>query len=459
MPPSCSPRRRDSDPMASSAIHRGFRRPAIALAAAAALASPAIAQWDAEPLDASRGGTLATPVSREAAPSASPPAIASSWRAEPGGMPMPVIEAATVVREQHLAVLGGLDSNFEATSAIQIRDPRRGWLPIGSQLANPRAGAAAVALSDGRVLLLGGFAGSVSAPVRLEDGERLDPLVAGSSKPVAPFGQSLEGLSATLLPQDRVLVVAGDAARIYDARLDLWSDPAPLDIARRHHAAIALDETHVLLIGGEVANRPASRPDRLSATLIFVPPPETAAATAPPEAEAFEFFAKAAPPWGLREFSAARHPRDGRWLIAGGLDPSSGTTVQDTWWLDSDRAALRRGPALPLARGACRLHLAAADRGLAILGGEWRGEGARGESDASLLLLAERDRGTEWRRLAPLPDSSSRRMLVGGAQGIELIGGYAFLDAETAAAMAVAPGPRFDPRRYRLSIAPLAAGD
>ena len=374
-------------------------------------------------------------------------------------MPLPVIEAATVVRERHLAVLGGLDSRFEATSAIQILDPRHGWLPIGSQLATPRAAAAAVPLFDGRVLLFGGFAGSISAPEHLEDGERLDPLVAGSSKPIAPFGQSLEGLSATLLLQDRVLVVAGDSARIYDANLDLWSEAARLDVPRRHHAAIALDDAHVLLLGGEADERRSHGPDRLSATLVFVPPSETSAPTAAPETEPFEFFAKAAPPWGLRNFSIARHPRDGRWLLVGGLDPARGATMTETWWVDADRAALRRGPALPLPRGASRLHLVAIDRGLAILGGEWRHEQSRGEANGSLLLLANSALESEWRTLAPLPRSGSRRMLVDGLRGIEVLGGYEFLDAEAAAARGESPGPRFDPRRYRLSIAPLASGD
>ncbi len=443
--------------MVSTPIHRTSAPMPIAVAIA--LATSSLAQWDAEPLDASRGGNAVAPA--EPASTVATPllAIASSWRIEPGAMPLPVIEAATAVRERHLAVLGGLDSTFEATSAIQILDPRRGWLPIGSQLATPRAAASSVSLSDGRVLLFGGFAGSVSAPLRLEDGERLDPLVAGSSKPIAPFGQSLEGLSATLLAGDRVLVVAGDSARIYDANLDLWSESAPLDVARRHHAAIALDDAHVLLLGGESAERVPNRPDRLSATLVFIPPHDANAATSPPEAEPFEFFANAAPPWGLRDFSIARHPRDGRWLLVGGFDPARGATVADTWWLDADRAALRRGPMLPLARGACRLHLVAIERGLAILGGEWRGDRSRGETNASLMLMANASREHEWRRLASLPQSGSRRMLVDGVRGIELLGGYEFLDAEAAAARGESPGPRFDPRRYRLSIAPLASGD
>lgn len=447
---------------------RSPRRPlgplAIALAAAAITGSFAGAQWEAEPIGVSQehsstttSAEVAPTPSAETSPAIAP--IASSWRTERGALPLPVIEAAVVLREGHLAVLGGLDANFEATSAIQIHDPRRGWLPIGSQLATPRADAAWIELSDGRVLLFGGYSGSIASPTHLEDGERLDPLVAGSSRAIPPFGESLEGLTATPLPNDRVLVAAGATARIYDANLDRWSDAAPLEVARRHHAALALDASHVLLVGGEIAETSSRRPDRLSATLLFLPESSEPSTVPAPQPEAFEFSGRASPPWGLREFTAARHPRDGRWLIAGGLDPSAASTVRETWWLDAGRAAIFRGPAIPNDLGACRLHIAALDRGLAILGGEWRLPGARGDVNASWLLLEKASREMQWRSLASLPASGSRRMLVDGPRGLELLGGYAFIDAESASAEGTAPGPRFDRRRYRLSIAPLASGD
>lgn len=439
--------------------------PALALAMAAAIAASAVAQWDAEPIGRSPGEDAKAAEAAEAPNAAGAdaitplPTIASSWRTERGELPLPVIEATVVVREHHLAVLGGLDANFEATSVIQIHDPRRGWLPIGSRLATPRAGAASIGLSEGRVLLLGGFTGSIASPIRLDDGERLDPLVAGSSRAIPPFGESLEGLTATPLPGDRVLVAAGGTARIYDANLDLWSEAAPLDVARRHHAAIALDGSHVLLVGGERAEASPTRPGRLAATLLFVPPFEAASTVPAPQAEPFEFSGRAAPPRGLREFAIARHPSDGRWLIAGGLDPSSGSTVRATWWLDPERAAVFRGPEIPIEPGACRLHLAPLDRGLALIGGEWRRPGERGDANASLLLVVDPPRETRWLRLAALPWSGSRRMVVEAPRGLELLGGYAFIEAGSASEQGTAAGPRFDSRRYRLSIAPLVSGD
>ena len=437
---------------------------ALALSLVTASAGSAFAQWDAEPIDGSRG-ERARPLhsSDESPAAASPvpslPTLASAWRTERGELPLPVIEATVVVREDHVAVLGGLDPNFETTSAIQIHDPRRGWLPIGSQLATPRADAASISLPDGRVLLFGGFTGSIAAPIRLEDGERLDPLVAGSSRPITPFGESLEGLTATLLPGDRVLVAAGGSARIYDANLDLWSEATPLDVPRRHHVALLLDPSHVLLVGGELDESPSLRQNRLGATLLFVAAPDEPSTVPAPQAEPFEFSGRSAPPRGLREFSIARHPRDGRWLIAGGLDPSSGSTQRETWWLDPERAAIVRGPMLPLEAGVCRLHVASLDRGLVFIGGEWRRPGERGDANASLLLLASPSRETHWLRLATLPWSGSRRMVIDGPRGLELLGGYAFMDTERAAAQSTTAGPRFDVRRYRLSVAPLASGD
>jgi hypothetical protein len=460
------PNRQESDApvMSRRSPTRVGRLPAIAVSVVAAATGPTSAQWDSEPIDGSRsqGAARSRSLEDSSAPTAadsSIPALASAWRIERGELPLPVIEAAVVVREDHLAVLGGLDANFEATGAIQIHDPRRGWLPIGSQLAMPRAGAASISLPDGRVLLFGGFAGSISAPIHLEDGERLDPLVAGSSRAIPPFGESLEGLTATLLPGGQVLVAAGGTARIYDANLDLWSDATQLDVPRRHHVALPLDSSHVLLVGGELEASPSLGPRRVGATLIFVPSLDERTSIPVPQAEAFRLSGRTAPLHGLRDFAAARHPGDGRWLIAGGIDPHSGATLRETWWIDPDRAAIFPGPTMPLEAGACRLHVAPLDRGLAFIGGEWRRPGERGDANASLLLLASPSRETRWLRLATLPWSGSRRMVVDGGRGLELLGGYAFIDAERASAQSTAAGPRFDARRYRLSVAPLVSGD
>lgn len=441
-------------------IHRRLLCHSIAAIAATLLSAGAFGQWHAEPIDRPpRPEAVPAPPEPKAVVEAPPiPALASAWRVESGALPLPVIEAAVVSRDRHIVVLGGLDATFEATAAIQIHDPLRGWLPIGSQLSTPRAAAASVALADGRVLLFGGFEGPIASPRPLEDGERLDPLVAGSSRAIPPFGESLEGATATRIGGDRVLVAAGESARIYDANLDLWSDAARLETARRHHAAIALDDRHVLLVGGERSDPAAGRADRISATLIFIAERDPGSAVPAPRAEPFEIAGRRQPPWGRRDLAAARHPRDGRWLLAGGLDPSRGETVRDSWWLDPERAAIVPGPALPLEAGAYRLHVEPLEQGLAILGGEWRRPDARGDANAS-LLLSTHGRDATWRRLAPLPASGSRRMLLSTGRGLELIGGYAFLDAANAAALDEAPGPRFDPRRYRLSLAPIALGD
>lgn len=410
------------------------------LAAAAGAAAPPLA----EPLD----GAAPSP----APASVAPPSLPADWRTPSGSMPLAVIEAVLAERDGRLVLLGGLDSAFEATAAIQILDPRQGWLPIGSQLGVPRAGARSVLLHDGRVAILGGFAGAVASPVHHEDGELLDPLVAGSSRVIEGFGGSLEGLTATPLPAHLALVAAGDRVRVLDLATLGWSEPAALSPPRRHHLAIPLGDGQVLLLGGA---------DSAAAPIATLVRTSSEDPTAPPIVEEIAIDdASASFPARLRH--AASAPIEGGVIIAGGLDPESLRTSERLWRFDEASRSLGALPSLPQATGASHLLLASIDQGVVVVGGEWRVGAARGPADFSLVL--ERDPSDRaawrWRSLPPLPVSGSRRMLRRTAEGgVEILGGYRFRDRREAEETSLPPGATFDPRRYRLSLAPFAAGD
>lgn len=409
-------------------------------AAAAVAAAPPLA----EPLDG--------PASSPGPAMVAPPALPADWRTIAGSMPLAVIEAVLAERDGRLVLLGGLDSTFAATAAIQILDPRQGWLPIGSQLGVPRAGARSVALQDGRVAILGGFAGAVASPIHHEDGELLDPLVAGSSRVIEGFGASLEGLSVTPLPGHQALVAAGDRARVLDLATLAWSEPAMLATPRRHHLAIPLGEGQVLLLGGA---------DSVAAPIAALLRSSLEDPTAPPIVEEIAIDDASAPfPARLRH--AAIAPIEGGVIIAGGLDPDSLRSCERMWRFDESSRSLAALPPLPQATGASHLLLASIDQGVVVVGGEWRVGAARGPADLSLVL--ERDPSDRaawrWRSLPPLPVSGSRRMLRRTAEGgVEILGGYRFRDRREAEENSLPPGATFDPRRYRLSLAPFAAGD
>jgi len=389
------------------------------------------------------------PTARRSGPSR----VLSAWRSEPPSeMPLPVIAAAAVEIGDRLHLLGGLDRDFEATAVIQSRRPGEEWRPIGDRLAKPRAEPSALRLADGRVLLLGGFEGSLSEPSWHDDGELVDPAIAGSAVELPPFGTSLEGHSVTPLPDGTALVVAGRIARRLDpnaAPEELWGPAATLPESRRRHAAVRLDDRRVLIACG-VASSESAAPALRVVEIPRHPTAPPAVLDAPPAGAADL-------PSDLRDAGAARDPDSREILLAGGFDPVSKRSVRGTWWIDVDRNMVRPGLPLPGMRGAARLHLVETDGGIAMIGGEWRTPAARGPVDLGLLATggAEVDRRLG---LAPLPVSGTRRMRI-LADGIALIGGYRYRSPDEAAATGLPAGVHFDTRRYRLSLAHPGGGD
>lgn len=180
------------------------------------------------------------------------------------------------------------------------------WETIG-ELSQPRAYASAVGLSNGKILVVGGF--DRSAPdVMNGQSELIDPVtgsvtllpqpllgrvhqsitsawedlvvVAGGVEwhetywsPVdrvdvfrpsqrgwvlgAPLRHSRSDHAATALQDGRVLVTGGNAntallgsTEIYNARSDRWTDAAPMPRARTQHSAVTLVDGRVLVTGG-----------------------------------------------------------------------------------------------------------------------------------------------------------------------------------------------------------------
>jgi hypothetical protein len=327
----------------------------------------------------------------------------------PGPMPLPVFDAGAAIVRRHLVVFGGCTRELVATRAIQIRHPVHGWLPIGSSLLEPRARASTTRLPDGRVLVLGGWHGAWNRDAtHHRDGELLDPLVAGSSLRVPAWEDSLDGHSATLLPDGRVAVVCGCALRILDPDANRWSEPIALERPRRHHAAALVGET-LVLIGGD---------DEASIESVDLA-----------ESEPTARLWRTSLPDVVAEGSAVAVGGSAI-LVAGGVD-HEGNSLDRTHLLDVTDDGVRPGPDLGLARGACRLALVPHRRGVLVLDGEWRLDGARGNADAAILLRplassAERDR---WAlpKLGPHLHTARRILALGDDGSVELVGGYRFI--------------------------------
>jgi N-acetylneuraminic acid mutarotase len=184
----------------------------------------------------------------------------NSWSA---GAAMPIArtrQAGLLLSDGRLLVIGGYGPQ-EPLARADIYDPTsRRWSPAGT-LAIPRVGFSATLLSDGRVLVAGGGAiptGNLSYYPALASTEIYDP--RGNSWSIAASMLTPRvGHSATPLADGKVLVVGGSSGRrgeelatseLYDPRTNSWSVGPAMNIEREGHVAVLLKNGDVLVVGG-----------------------------------------------------------------------------------------------------------------------------------------------------------------------------------------------------------------
>lgn len=156
----------------------------------------------------------------------------------------------------------------DALASTEIYDPdSETWSDAGA-LATPRLNATVTLLQNGKVLVAGGENGGDP----LSSAEIFDP--ESETWSVLPDMASAHTLhTATLLPDGRVMIAAGNqgdlsaridtgpvdagAVEFFDPEAMAWSSGPPLpqgplqiDGTRVRHAAVLLDESHVLVSGG-----------------------------------------------------------------------------------------------------------------------------------------------------------------------------------------------------------------
>jgi endoglucanase len=121
-------------------------------------------------------------------------------------------------------------------------------------MSTARYGAAAAALTDGRVLVAGGIddgSGNATASAEVYDS------ATDAWTPVAAMGSARAFAAAAPISGDRVLVAGGDvagspspSAEIYDGLTGTWSAAAPMAQARSRANAVALPDGTVWVVGG-----------------------------------------------------------------------------------------------------------------------------------------------------------------------------------------------------------------
>jgi hypothetical protein len=177
--------------------------------------------------------------------------------------------SATVLSDGRVLLAGGYFRNGSPSPAAQLHDPSAdGWTQLPS-MPGPRMSHTATLLRDGRVLITGGSDGERSLSSTLI----FDPSTLTWS-PAAPLPSASEGASSVLLDDGRVLVVGGNrrqlfspelvplaSAETYDPARSAWSTAPNLSVPTAGGRLVALGDGTALYAGGFGENGPVIAPE------------------------------------------------------------------------------------------------------------------------------------------------------------------------------------------------------
>ena len=170
-------------------------------------------------------------------------------------------QAAVLLSDGRVLVVGGVSlSDLTESARAEIYDPSTDtWTPTEDMTAE-RGEPKAVLLSDGRVLVTG----DKSRDFRAVTGkaETYDP-DTGAWSSIEDMSKTSTGHTLTLLPDGRVLAAGGvhptnrhygaySMTEIFDPTSNSWSPGPELFEPRIHHSATLMPDGRVLLVGGFV---------------------------------------------------------------------------------------------------------------------------------------------------------------------------------------------------------------
>ena len=171
---------------------------------------------------------------------------------------------ATALSDGRILITGGRDGDGNLVAASEIFDPETQTSSASATLNTARVDHSATVLADGRVLVAGGTGDS--GP--LSSAEIFDPANPGAGFQVvaSPMTSARTRHTATLLNNGTVLIAGGETggtAEIFDPTTrsftpTLWN----LHVARNGHTATLFTDDSVLLAGGNTASMELFTPAR-----------------------------------------------------------------------------------------------------------------------------------------------------------------------------------------------------
>jgi hypothetical protein len=186
-----------------------------------------------------------------------------------------IYDTATLLPDGRVLIAGGMSAAGDQPSLLtsaELYDPATGTFSFTGSMAYGRHDHTATLLSDGRVLIAGGFVPDPTADVYPATAELYDS-ATGRFSPAGALAMPIADHTATLLPDGRVLISGGTApatmpqivafAQMYDPSVKPQSSlptrgafraTGSMVHPRARHAAVRLADGRVLVAGGEDEN-------------------------------------------------------------------------------------------------------------------------------------------------------------------------------------------------------------
>ncbi len=377
-----------------------------------------------------------TPQSTTAAPI---PRMLSQLEKLPGTLRLPVIDGAVVNIGSRTVLLGGMTGDFNATPAIQVRQPDGAWRPVGNQMLEARIGPRAIALEDGRIFVWGGESGSARGTLTVRnDGELLDPRVAGSAKRIdPPKGSNWQAPSAPCLLADGTIALAAEqGVHRFDPKTEAWGDPIALPVPLDQPGLCLLDGQRVLVITTEA--------DGDGARIL--------------EVDCSNGTIEAWPDQLPEPIPGAElHLLPGERVVATTWLQPDGQRSRRTILLKATDRTIQPGPQLP-ATGEANGWVGSCANGGDLL--MLASDPTSSEDDLlAFLLRSQRDGNLRLWKLTTPPKGRRRMLCPRGDGSFELIGGYRYLSAEQARAEGAREGSRLFSTTLELNYGTGPIGD
>jgi hypothetical protein len=198
--------------------------------------------------------------------------VAGSWQPTTNNMAVGRFgHSATTLSNGLVLVAGGsgqrTGGGVVALRSAELFDPDgQTWEPVEKDMADARTGHSAVALQDGKKVLVCGGSVPVGAghDADLAFCELYDTVTA-TWKPTGTMGHARSAHTATALTATTVLVAGGRApgasedgfdpfaratAEVYNLGNEQWADTAPMPAGRAFHRAVPFGAGKVLVLGG-----------------------------------------------------------------------------------------------------------------------------------------------------------------------------------------------------------------